>query len=174
MINYLLRNIFLFAVLVLAQVLVLDNLQISSYAIPFLYILFILILPFETPGWLLLVLGFLLGFTMDLFEHTYGIHTAATVLMAWARPGVLKLIAPQDGYVPNSEPRIYYYGFAWFMKYATILVFIHHTFLFYFEVFTFHHFFSTLLRVVISSLFTIFLIILSQFTVHKSKGYARG
>ena len=174
MINQLFRNILLFITLILVQIFILDNLQISSYAVPFLYILFILVLPFETPGWLLLILAFVLGFTMDLFEHTYGIHTAATLLMAWCRPGVLRLIAPQDGYVPNTSPRIYDYGFSWFLKYTVILVFIHHVFLFYFEVFTFHHFFATILRVIISSFFTILLVILSQFSVHKTRGLARG
>ncbi len=174
MINQLFRYILLFIVLVFVQVLILDNLQISSFAVPFLYVLFILMLPFETPGWFLLLVAFFTGFVMDLFEHTYGIHTAATLLMAWLRPGVLKLIAPQDGYVPNSEPMIRDYGFAWYMKYSVILVFLHHAFLFYFEVFTFHHFFTTLFRVFISSFFTIFLIILSQFSVYKSKGVGRG
>ena len=120
-----------------------------------LIVLFILMLPFEIPGWLLLLMAFFTGFVMDLFEHTYGIHTSATLLMAWFRPGVLKLIAPQDGYVPNSEPMIRNYGFSWFMKYSVILVFFHHAILFYFEVFTFHHFFTTLFRVFISSFFTI-------------------
>lgn len=173
MANNLFHGILAFVTLLLVQILILDNLQISSYAVPFLYVLFILILPFETPGWLLLILAFILGFTMDMFEHTYGIHTAATVLMAWMRPGVLRLIAPQNGYAPNTEPRIYYYGFSWFLKYSVILVFVHHAFLFYFEVFTFHHFFSTFLRVLISASFTVLLVILSQFSVHKSKGVVR-
>lgn len=114
-----------------------------------------------------------MGFTVDLFEHTYGIHTAATVLMAWFRPGVLRLIAPRDGYRSNTMPRIYDYGLSWYLKYVVILVFIHHSFLFYFEVFSFNHFFVTLLRVIISSLFTIILVILSQFFVHKRKGFVR-
>ncbi|MCD6202630.1 MAG: rod shape-determining protein MreD [Bacteroidales bacterium] len=174
MINHLFRYTLLFIILVLVQILILDNLQISSFVVPFLYVLFILMLPFEIPGWLLLLMAFFTGFVMDLFEHTYGIHTSATLLMAWFRPGVLKLIAPQDGYVPNSEPMIRDYGFSWFMKYSVILVFLHHAILFYFEVFTFHHFFTTLFRVFISSFFTIFLIVLSQFSVYKPKGLGRG
>ncbi len=173
MINSLLRNSFLFIVLILVQILILDNLQLSSYAVPFLYVLFILMLPFETPGWALLLLAFVMGFTMDLFEHTYGIHTAATLLMAWFRPGVLRLIAPREGYASNTLPGIYDYGLGWYLKYVVILVFIHHSFLFYFEVFSFKHFFDTLLRVIISSLFTIILVILSQFFVHKPKVFVR-
>ncbi len=169
MINSLLRYLFSFVVIILAQVLILDNIQISRYAVPFFYILFLLILPFETPGWLLLLLGFFLGLTVDLFEHTYGLHTAATVFAAWLRPGVLKLFSPRDGYMSNTRPGISDYGLTWFLKYATIIIFAHHLFLFYFEVFTFHHFFSTLWRVIVSSLFTLLLVILSQFFVHKPR-----
>jgi len=173
MINDLSRNIIRFIILVLVQIFILDNLQISSYAVPLLYVMFILLLPFKTPGWLLLFSAFFMGFTMDIFEHTYGIHTAATVLMAWFRPGILQLLSPREGYETNTSPRIYYYGFRWFFRYTLILVFIHHLFLFYFEVFTFSHFFTTLLRVIISSLFTIFLVVLSQFFVHRKKGFVR-
>ncbi len=169
MINSLLRYTFAFILIVLTQVLILDNIQFSPYAIPFLYILFLLILPFETPGWLLLVLGFLLGLTIDLFEHTYGIHTAATLFAAWLRPGVLKLFSPRDGYMSNTQPGISDYGLAWFLKYAITLIFAHHFFLFYFEVFSFHHFFATLWRVLVSSTFTLLLVVLSQFFVHKPR-----
>jgi hypothetical protein len=169
MINSLLRYILAFIAIVLVQVLILDNIQISHYAVPFLYILFLLILPFETPGWLLLLIGFFLGLTIDLFEHTYGIHTAATVFAAWLRPGLLKLLAPRDGYMSNTRPRIADYGAGWYLRYSATIIFVHHFFLFYFEVFTFHHFFSTLWRVIVSSFFTLFLVILSQFFVHKSR-----
>lgn len=62
MINSLLRNSFLFVVLILVQILILDNLQLSSYAVPFLYVLFILMLPFATPGMGTFISGFFYGF----------------------------------------------------------------------------------------------------------------
>lgn len=167
MINLLLRNIGRFVLLVLLQIIIFDNMQLSHYALPYIYILFILLLPFETPGWLVLISGFLLGFSVDLFEHTYGLHTAATVMMAFLRPTVLKIVAPRDGYDPNTYPRISYYGFIWFLQYALLLVFVHHLFLFYFEAFSFRYFFQTLFRVVISTLFSVSLIILSQFFMYR-------
>ncbi|NOY38534.1 MAG: rod shape-determining protein MreD [Chlorobi bacterium] len=167
MINLILRNIARFVVLILIQVIILDNIQLSHYAIPFMYVLFLLLLPFETPGWLVLILGFILGFTVDLFEHTYGIHTAATVFLAFLRPLILKVVAPRDGYGSNTYPRIYYFGLTWFLKYTFILVFFHHLFLFYFEAFSFHHFFSTFLRVLLSTLFSVTLIVLSQYFMYR-------
>lgn len=167
MINLLLRNIGRFLFLVLFQVLVLDNIQTGGYLIPFMYVLFILLMPFETPGWLLLVSAFILGFSIDLFEHTPGVHASATIFMAFLRPTVLTMIAPREGYEPNSYPRIHYYGVSWFLQYSAILIFSHHLFLFYLEVFTFSGFFITLLRIILSSIFSIGLVMLSQFLIFK-------
>lgn len=161
------RNIFRFIVLVLIQVLILNNIEFSGYINPFLYVLFILLLPFETPAWLLLVSGFVLGLTIDLFMNTPGLHAAATVLMAFVRPFVLRIFAPRDGYEPGTYPRIFYYGVSWFFKYSALLIVIHHFFLFYLEVFRFTDFFSTLFRVILSSVFSIILVVLSQFVMFR-------
>ena len=167
MIKLLGRNIIRFAILIFVQIMVLNNIQISGHIIPNVYILFILLLPFETPGWLLLLSGFALGLSVDMFTNTIGMHTAATVFMAFLRLYILQVIAPRDGYETGTFPRIYYYGFEWFLKYTLILVFAHHFILFYIEVFRFSEFFSTLLRVLLSSLLSVILIILSQYFIYR-------
>lgn len=167
MIEIIPRNIFRFIVLVLIQVLILNNIEFSGYINPFLYVLFILLLPFETPAWLLLVSGFALGLTVDLFMNTPGLHAAATVLTAFVRPFVLRIFAPRDGYEPGTYPRIFYYGVSWFFKYSALLIVIHHLFLFYLEVFRFTDFFCTFFRFILSSVFSIILVVLSQFVMFR-------
>lgn len=167
MIKVLPRNIFRITILVLFQVFILNNLQFSGFVNPYLYVLFILLLPFETPGWLLLSLGFILGISIDLFANTPGLHASATVLMAFLRPVVLDYFAPRDGYVPGTYPRVYYYGLGWFFQYAAILIFAHHFFLFYMEVFRLSDFLLTFRRVVFSGIFTLFLVVLSQFFIFR-------
>ncbi len=169
MINPVSRNIFRMFILVLFQVLVLNNIQVSGYINPYMYVLFILLLPFETPRWLLLVSGFAIGISIDLFANTLGMHTSATVFMAFLRPYVLKLLMPHDEYEKSTYPRLYYYGFTWFLKYSLVLVFLHHTFLFYVEAFRITFFFHTMLRVLLSTLFSVFLIILSQFFIYRKQ-----
>ncbi len=161
------RNIFRFVVVILFQVLVMDNVMISGYMIPYIYILFIILMPFETPRWVQLLSGFALGFTMDLFTGTPGMHTAACVLIAFIRPYMLELLAPRDGYEPETYPRIHYYGFIWFLKYTVIIVLIHHLALFYLEVFQLKGFFSTLLRVILSTILSTSTIVLSQYFVFR-------
>ena len=161
------ENIIRFIILVLVQILILNNIQISGYIVPHFYVLFILLLPFETPRWLLLLVAFALGISIDLFMNTPGMHAAATLFMAFLRPYILEMSSPRDGYESGSSPRLFYYGFQWFLRYTVILVFAHHFFLFYLEVFRFTEFFSTLLRVLLSSLFSIILIMLSQYFIYR-------
>ena len=169
MINPVPRNIFRMFILILFQVLVLNNIQVSGFINPYMYVLFILLLPFETPRWLLLISGFAIGISIDLFANTPGMHTSATVFMAFLRPYVLKLLVPHDEYESGTYPRLYYFGFTWFLKYSLVLVFLHHTFLFYVEVFRITFFFHTMLRVMLSTLFSVFLIILSQFFIYRKQ-----
>jgi len=167
MIRYFWRHIGNLFFLVLLQVLILNNIEINGYINPYLYVLFIILLPFETPKWLILFSGFVLGFSIDLFSHTLGMHTFATVFIAFLRPYILKFIAPREGYETGTRPNLKFFGFEWFFKYALILVLIHHFALFYIEAFTFHQFFVTLLRVMLSSSFTLLLILLSQYLTLK-------
>jgi len=163
MIKRLPRYIINFILLVFLQVFIFNNIQFSGFINPYIYIIFILLLPFETPKWMLLMLAFLLGLTVDLFTNTIGMHSSATVFMAFLRPYLLKVLAPRDGYEAETLPQLNYYGFSWFLRYAAVLVIAHHLFLFYIEVFSFSNFFFTLLRVILSSIFSIFLIVISQY-----------
>ena len=65
--NQILKNTLRFVILVFIQVAILNNIQISGFINPYVYVLFILLLPFETPNWVLLVLSFFLGLSVDIF-----------------------------------------------------------------------------------------------------------
>ena len=167
--NEVIRNIIRFAILVGVQVLIIKNIELGQFINPFIYILFIIVLPFETPKWLLLLSAFAMGITIDMFYDTAGMHAAACVFIGYLRPGLLKLFSPRDGYEFGTQPTIQYLGIPWFLSYSAILIVLHHLVLFYIEVFRFSEFFSTLLRVIISSMFTILLVVISQYLFHNKK-----
>jgi rod shape-determining protein MreD len=167
MIKNLPKNIFRFLALVFAQVLIFNNIELGSLINPYVYILFIILLPFSAPSVLVLLSGFFLGFTLDVFSETMGMHTAATVFMAFIRPNVLSFLAPREGYETGTLPRVSFYGLTWFIKYAATMIVAHHLFLFYIEMFKMQDFFSTLARVLLSSIFSLGIITLSQFFVFR-------
>jgi len=168
MINRILRLGLIFILLILLQVLLFNNIQFSGYVNPYIYILFILLLPVEIPTWLLLIISFLTGFTIDIVSGTIGMHTSATVLAGFVRPYVLRITSPRDGYEPGADPSMMIYGFRWFLIYASIIVFIHHIALFYLEVFRLADFFRTLLRAILSSVFSVSFIALLEY-IRKGK-----
>lgn len=164
MIPRILRYSLIFIFLVLLQVLLFNNIRFSGYVNPYIYIMFILLLPIEIPAWLLLIISFFTGLIIDLFSGSPGMHTSATVLAGFIRPYVLRIISPRDGYEPGSDPSMVIYGFRWFLIYTLIIVLFHHTALFYLEVFRFTDFFRTLLRVLLSTLFSgTFILLLEYF-----------
>lgn len=163
MINSILRFGLILIVLVLLQVLLFNNIQFSGYVNPYIYIIFILLLPVEIPSWLLLLLSFGTGMIIDLYSGSPGMHSSASVLAGFVRPYVLRLISPRDGYETGAQPSMLIYGFRWFLLYSVIIVIVHHTALFYLEVFRFTDFFRTLLRVMLSSGFTIIFVLIIEF-----------
>lgn len=165
-----LKNILRFFVLVGIQVLILNHVQFSGYINPYLYVLFILMLPFNTPNWLVLILGFALGLSVDIFSYTPGLHSAATVFMAFIRPIIIKLSYKKgETDLVLQSPSIKDSGLRWFFTYSLILVTIHHFFLFYLEEFNFHEFFMTFLRIIVSIIATMVLVILSQYIFYIKK-----
>ena len=158
----------IFVALVLVQVLILNNIQFSGLINPYIYILFILLLPFTIPGYMLLGLSFLLGISIDIFSNTPGIHAGASVLLGFIRPGIARLISSRELIEKGITPGMAQLGFASFLKYTVISVLVHHLFLFYAEAFSFGGFFETLLRYMLSSVFSIVIILSSQFIIFKN------
>lgn len=156
----------MFIVLVLVQVLFLNQVQYSGFVNPYLYVLFIMLLPLKSPKYVVLMGAFLLGLSVDVFSNTLGIHTFASVFISYLRPIIIRIITNREEDM-SDYPGLKQNRFLWFLSYTALMVIIHHTVLFYVEVFSFANFFGTLYRAFLSSLFSIFVIVLSQFIVFR-------
>lgn len=163
MIRIFIINIIRFFFLVLFQVLFLKNFSMYNLAIPWFYVLFILLLPLQTSNFLLFLLSFLIGISVDMFSNSAGLHAAACTAMAFCRILLIRIITPRDGYEAAVEPGVKTMGIRWFLIYASILVLVHHLVVFNLEIFRLEEFFISSVRAVFSTVFTLFLIILSQY-----------
>jgi rod shape-determining protein MreD len=86
MINPIVSNTFRFLFLALLQVVVLNNVGLFNLFNPYLYILFIILLPFETAPFFVLLFSFLLGLSIDTFSSTDGMHTKPVLLFHLSDP----------------------------------------------------------------------------------------
>lgn len=158
-----------FVVLVLLQVLVINHIRLGGYVHPYIYMIFIMLLPFSMPKWQLLVLGFALGLTVDLFTGTLGLHAGATTLMAFCRPSIIKLVSGNQKFENITEPNLGQLGGIWFFRYALCMVFIHHLALFFLESFSFLLLGQVMLRILLSVPVSIFLIMMILFIFKTEK-----
>ena len=114
----------LFAVVVLLQVFLFDNLSISIYLNPLVYVAFIALLPLDTPPIVLLLSGLATGVTMDLAMGAAGVNTIATLLIAFARPTLLGLLYPRDDIREGGIPSTGRLGNRVFLNYLIVLVLV--------------------------------------------------
>ena len=155
-----------FFFLVFLQVLILNHINLGGYINPYFYIYFILLLPFDLPRWLLLVSAFILGISIDIFTNTIGLNAAACVFMAFCRPFVISAISSGPESLIGDTPSLRNQGVKWFLYYSIILVLIHHFALFFLEIFRLSEFPATLVRVLLSSAFTMLLVLISEYLLY--------
>ena len=95
--NSLLKNIARFTLFLLIQIIILNEVPpLHKFITPYIYFLFLLWLPFGTSRLVMTILGFVLGYTLDLFMNTPGLHAAACLLVGYIRPTVLNLLLAQE------------------------------------------------------------------------------
>ena len=169
MIRVFVVNLLRFIILVFVQVFLLKNIAVYGLSTPYLYILFILLLPFDIPNVLLFTLAFVTGITIDAFYDSPGLHATACVILALVRIIFIRLTVQKDGFDNEPEPTLSIMGLRWFFTYALVLTLVHHFFLFFLESFSISDFSYTLSRFLLSSLFTVFLILLTGILFYTRK-----
>ena len=166
--NLIIKHIIRFIVLITIQILVMNNVLFMGYINPFIYILFLLLLPFDTSRWLILILAFCLGISVDAFQNTMGLHAFSCVLIAYCRRPILNFLLPQlkNKKQNNLEFSLQEFGLQRGLIYTSSLVFIHHFSLFTLEAFQLE-LIRILLRTLGSSIVSIILLIIIQYLLYK-------
>lgn len=158
-----LSTILLFVLYLTLQILLARNVVLFDYAFCFIYIACVLLLPNETSLTGLLIVAFITGIIVDTFYNTLGMHAAATVLMAYCRPLIVRTQIDVPGLESRIEFSLQELGVGAFFRYVFILALIHHTALFFIEASSLTLLVPTLIRVGASTLLTTVSIVLIQF-----------
>ncbi len=165
LISYFLLIVFLGMV----QIFLLKNLALFGVAFVFLYLLGILVLPISIRTIPLLFIAFGLGFVLDIFYETIGLHTAAATFLAFIRPLWLKAISPTGGYVDVEEPTLSEMGLGWFLSYSLPLIFMYSLIFFAVDQWGTGGLFGVLYKSLFTSIFTCLLAILVQVLFFKRR-----
>ena len=149
----LLGNIARFILLLVAQVLIFNRIDLFGFINPFPYVLFIILYPVNGNKSGLLAASFLLGLLMDMFWNSGGVHAAACLVLAYYRPAIFKFsfglsyeyqtVRLNDVVTPER------------FSFLLIAIVLHHFVLFVLEVFKVSFLWDILVRTVLSTIFTI-------------------
>ena len=130
----------LFAATVLLQVFLFDNLSISVYCNPLIYVAFLVLLPMESKPVAVLLAGFVLGVVMDL-----------AMPFAVLRPTLIGLLYGRDDAREAGVPSPERLGKRAFAEYLVAMVLLHHALFFLLEALSWAHVLHTLVRILVSS-----------------------
>ena len=167
--NLVIRNILRFVFLLLLQILVLDNVYLGSYVSPYLFVLFVLMLPGNMPKMVLLLLAFATGLCMDIFSTMLGFHAAACTLVAFCRILFADRILTRGEAASVSTPCFYTVPFQQFLFYLLLLLFIYNFAFFLLEFFDFRDLWRVLMSTVCSTVVTGLLAIVYQYIFLRKK-----
>lgn len=144
--------------LVLLQILVFNHVHIFGFATPLPYIYFMLILPAETPRWVYVLAGFLVGLVIDLFSSTPGMAAGAFCLTGLLVPLWLRMFRPSDSDDDSFQPSSRTMEWSGFLKFTFVAVFFHCCAFFLIEAFTFFDWQVLLINIISSTFLTTLLV----------------
>ncbi len=163
----LLGNIARFILLLTAQILIFNRIDLFGFINPFPYVLFIILYPVNGNKSGLLAASFLLGLLMDMFWNSGGVHAAACLVLAYYRPAIFKFsfglsyeyqtVRLNDVVTPER------------FSFLLIAIVLHHFMLFVLEVFKVSFLWDILVRTVLSTIFTIITCIIIIYIIKPSK-----
>lgn len=164
--NIWVNHIIRFLLYILLQVLVLKEINLvgtnHNYVFIIIYPVAILTLPIRIPQFFIILIAFAIGFIVDLFYMSPGVHAGACLWMVLCRPLVLRLFEPKNGYQTDISPTISNLGILWFSKYASVLLFVFFLSYFILEIFTFVYAEEIFLKTILSFLVSSIIIFLVQ------------
>lgn len=146
-------NIVRFVLLIAAQVVIFNNIDLFGFVNPYPYILFILLYPVNSNRAGLLIASFFLGLTIDMFENSGGVHAAACLILANLRPTFFKFAfgLSYEYQTIKINERLSPERFTFIF----ISILTHHLVLFLLEFFKFSFLLEALWRTILSVLFTL-------------------
>lgn len=156
------REVIYFFVFVSLQALVINNIHLFGIVTPFVYMYVVLKFRIDLSRSGVIVLSFLLGLIIDVFSNTIGIHAATCSLIGFIRNPLLEQFADLKELPDRSMPSIRLLGLSKFLRYALILVTVHHAILFTIEAFSFFQPWQMFIRLISSVFLTLLLIFIIE------------
>ena len=164
------KHIIRFFILMFVQVFMLNSIPpLHQFIVPYLYFAFLLWLPYRIGRAALMLLGFLLGVSADIFFKTPGLHAAVCVWITYLRPFVIRLLMPKESTDwGQEEPNRKTMGAATYTTYLVMMTLLHHSSLIFLEWMQFGSFFYFIGKLLATSLVSLLLMTIADLLLSRN------
>lgn len=147
-----------FIVVMLIQVLLLNQIQFFGVCRPYIFILFLMMMPITLSAGADMFIGALVGLLMDVACNSLGVHMAACILITYMRRPLIRHLVLEYERL-NSEISSRTIGINSFINYSLLLVPTYHLTVFVLSAWGFTHIGWVLLQTVVSSIVCVLLVL---------------
>jgi rod shape-determining protein MreD len=159
-----------FVVLILVQYLLCTEVPLGNKIVPYLYFVYILWLPINLSRFWLMIIGFVVGLTLDFLLLTPGVHAAACVLIAYLRPWLITLMLPKEvTEIKYMEPSVRSMGLTTYAVYVGILTAFHHAYLIFIQWIKVGNLWFFIQKIVLTTLVSLILIIVAELLTNRKR-----
>ena len=163
-------------IMMLLQIVVLDNVDIDGYFIPYAYVLGVIFLTFSFGRAAVMLMAFAAGAVIDLFQHTGGLQAMACTLVAFLCDPLVKVFfgipeKDMEDFDPLQAKNSRTAG----LTLLFVLILVHHFVLYFFEVMRFSAIFSALWHALLNAVvtFAVSVVVLSLISVRSNRRQRR-
>lgn len=159
------KQILQLLVVMCIQVLIINHLQFLGICHPYIFIMFLIMMPITLPHSIEMILAMGVGLVMDLFCNSLGVHMAACVLISYLRRLIIGNLV-MDMNRLKGEINSHSIG-STFIKYALIIIILYHMMVVLLSAWSFAHVGLNVLQILLSSLLSGLMIIGYDFLQNK-------
>lgn len=162
-----LQFIFVGILFLFFQIYVMNHLIIYDVAIPFVFFLFLFMLPASIPSPIEYVAGFLMGLAIDIAGDTFGVNACAVLFALAVKRQIVSRVTASSGFRDSGEINLSNQNFVWYVSYLISLIFAHHLVYFLLEAFSLSNFGNTIIKIVSSTIYSFIINYLVCITFYK-------
>lgn len=160
--------IFMFVILVLVQVLLMNHIVLFNSAVCFIFIYFLIKVPINISSNWLLTLGFLIGLSVDILSDTPGLNALACTILAVLKRPMFFAYEQHDDKIRNVSPSLGTMGFFSYCKYLITLSAFYCLIVYFVEFINFSDVIDILIKAGASTLFTFIVILAIDSLVYRN------
>ncbi len=166
-IKYFLYQVKIFIIILLLQIVLLNNIKLYGFYIPYIYIYIIIFLPFKINNFYSYLIAFSIGILIDTFYDTLGLNCIACIWMTYIKLLISFFIKKK--YLIIGLDNYKYINIISVYIYILVLTIIHHIIIYHLTFFKIDNFIYITINAIFNAFVSSFIMLIIKFITFNYK-----